>query len=81
MNYPKAGFVIGHEIVHGFDKRGRTYDKDGKDNDWWAPSTATEYVNKTKCIINQYNNYTVPKFNLHVRWRKLWFQKSQSYNL
>ncbi|XP_008554183.1 neprilysin-2 isoform X3 [Microplitis demolitor] len=59
MNYGAIGFVIGHEITHGFDDQGRQFDKDGNLVDWWAPSTKEKYLEKAECIINQYGNYTV----------------------
>ena len=32
--------------------------------DWWADSTVAEFVNKTKCIIDQYGSYNVAMVNL-----------------
>ena len=39
MNYGAIGWVIGHEITHGFDDQGRQFDQDGNLVDWWHPET------------------------------------------
>lgn len=66
MNYGAIGFVIGHEITHGFDDQGRTFDKDGNLRDWWDEKTKQKYLEKAKCIIEQYGNYTDTQVNLKL---------------
>jgi len=59
MNYGAVGWVIGHEITHGFDDQGRQFDEDGNLVDWWDPGTKKRYLKKAKCIVDQYSNYSV----------------------
>ncbi|XP_045472319.1 neprilysin-2-like isoform X1 [Harmonia axyridis] len=66
MNYGAIGFVIGHEITHGFDDQGRQFDKNGNLVDWWAPSTQKAFIEKAQCIIDQYGNYTVPEIGRNL---------------
>ncbi|XP_034935733.1 neprilysin-2-like [Chelonus insularis] len=66
MNYGAIGFVIGHEITHGFDDRGRQFDMRGNLVDWWAPATKEKYLEKAKCIVNQYGNFTVREVGLNL---------------
>ncbi|XP_015600086.1 neprilysin-2 isoform X3 [Cephus cinctus] len=66
MNYGAIGFVIGHEITHGFDDQGRQFDKEGNLVDWWAPQTKENYLERAECIINQYGNYTVEEVGLNL---------------
>ncbi|XP_076238812.1 M13 family metallopeptidase neprilysin 2 isoform X2 [Calliopsis andreniformis] len=66
MNYGAIGFVIGHEITHGFDDQGRQFDGNGNLVDWWAPQTKEKYVKKVECIIHQYGNYTVEEVGLKL---------------
>jgi len=59
MNYGAIGFVVGHEITHGFDDQGSQKDADGNLVDWWEPETKQKYLEKAQCIIHQYGNYSV----------------------
>ncbi|CAG7827083.1 unnamed protein product, partial [Allacma fusca] len=63
MNYGAIGWVIGHEITHGFDDQGRQFDADGNLYDWWQATTREAYLQRAQCIIWQYGNYTVPEVN------------------
>jgi membrane metallo-endopeptidase-like protein 1 len=64
MNYGGVGYVIGHEITHGFDDMGRQYDSEGNLYDWWDPNTKKNFLEKTSCMIEQYGNYTDPITNI-----------------
>ncbi|XP_039763286.1 neprilysin-2 isoform X2 [Pararge aegeria] len=66
MNYGAIGFVIGHEITHGFDDQGRQFDKNGNLVDWWQEMTKQKYLEKAKCIIDQYSNYSVAEVNMKL---------------
>ena len=46
-----GSMLLGHEMVHGFDDRGRVYDKDGLKFNWWKPSEVTEYNKRTQCLV------------------------------
>jgi len=64
MNYGGIGWVIGHEITHGFDDQGRQFDDDGNLAQWWERATEMNYLNKAQCIIWQYGNYTAQPINV-----------------
>jgi len=67
MNYGGIGFVIGHEITHGFDDQGRQFNKEGNLVDWWESETKKRYLKRAECIIHQYGNYSVKEVGLNVR--------------
>ncbi|XP_049796462.1 neprilysin-2-like isoform X4 [Schistocerca nitens] len=66
LNYGGIGFIIGHEITHGFDDKGRRYDKDGNVVDWWDPVTRDKFLKKARCIISQYGNLTDKQTGMHL---------------
>lgn len=65
VNYGGIGAVICHEMTHGFDDQGRQYTKDGNLQDWWTPEDAKKFQEKTKILVEQFNNY-VELDSLHI---------------
>lgn len=66
LNYAAIGWVIGHEITHGFDDQGRQFGPDGNLAEWWEAPTKKQYLERAQCIINQYGNYSFPELGLKI---------------
>ena len=65
VNYGAIGVVIGHEMTHGFDDKGRLFDKDGNLNEWWTKEDAKKFKERSQVLVNRFNNFVV-KDNLHA---------------
>lgn len=70
LNYGGIGMVIGHEITHGFDDRGRQYDKDGNFMHWWTNSSVINFKKRAQCIVDQYSNYVMPENNMNLNGKQ-----------
>jgi putative endopeptidase len=65
VNYGAIGAVIGHEIGHGFDDKGSTFDGDGALRNWWTDQDREEFERRTGALVDQYDGYKVFD-DLHV---------------
>lgn len=62
----RLGAVLGHEMTHGFDSRGRQYDADGNLRDWWKPEDTAAFNREADKLVQQANAYEVlPGLNLN----------------
>jgi len=61
VNYGSVGFVIGHEITHGFDNTGIPYNKNGvHDPTWLGDNNFTAEFNKrAQCLVDQYDKFNI----------------------
>jgi putative endopeptidase len=59
VNFGAMGSVVGHEMTHGFDDKGRKFDADGNLRDWWTPADAEEYEKRVQVMVEQANAYKV----------------------
>jgi predicted metalloendopeptidase len=57
VNYGAIGTVIGHEITHHFDDRGRQFDAFGNLTDWWTPADAANYKARADRLAEQFSAY------------------------
>ncbi len=57
INYGAIGAVIGHEIGHGFDNRGSTFDGDGALRNWWTDEDRAEFENRTSKLVAQFDEF------------------------
>lgn len=69
VNYGAIGAVIGHEIGHGFDDEGSTFDGDGVLKNWWTPADLTAFKAKTGALVAQYNGFKAfPDLNVNGQY-------------
>jgi putative endopeptidase len=59
VNYGAIVAVIGHEISHGFDDKGRLYDAKGNLSDWWTKEDADAFTARAKKLEEQFSGYEV----------------------
>lgn len=58
VNYGAIGYVIGHEIGHAFDDKGRAFDAYGKLNDWWTAEDAAHFERAAARLVEQYDAFS-----------------------
>lgn len=64
VNYGAIGFVIGHEITHGFDDQGAQFDAYGNLKNWWKPEDLKKFQAATACIMQQFSQYKVDNLSV-----------------
>jgi len=55
VNYGGIGAVIGHEISHGFDDQGASYNAEGNLVDWWTADDLTKFTALGGSLADQYS--------------------------
>src|SRR5271170_7153312 len=65
LNYGSIGYIIGHELTHGFDDQGRKYDENGNLNLWWTSDDINAFNSRTNILIKQYNDYQILNTNIN----------------
>ena len=54
-NFGAIGVVIGHEMTHGFDDQGRTFDYQGNMVDWWTEEDAEKFNAAAEKLATQFD--------------------------
>lgn len=59
MNWGAFGAVISHEMSHCFDDKGRKYDAEGSQRDWWTAEDGQAYEEHAAIIRRQFDRYPI----------------------
>lgn len=57
VNYGAIGALIGHEIGHAFDLRGRQYNAWGRMQDWWTERDVQQFAARAQLLVEQFRNF------------------------
>lgn len=63
MNYGSLGYVLAHEFGHSCGTADKLF-SEFAEND---PNSEIEFLKRSKCIENQYGNYSVTEDGLKVK--------------
>ena len=59
VNMGGIGMIMGHELTHGFDDKGRMYDEFGSISNWWDTDSQSAFRRRADCFTLQYGNYCI----------------------
>lgn len=65
VNYGAMGVVIGHEMTHGFDDKGRQFDAHGNLTDWWTKEDAERFEARAAVLAKEFDQF-VPVDTVHI---------------
>jgi putative endopeptidase len=68
VNFGAIGWLIGHELTHGFDDQGSKFDSQGNLVNWWTQNDREEFDKKTGCLADQYQQFIVVD-DIHLNGR------------
>ncbi len=66
VNYGAIGVVIGHEMSHGFDDRGRQFDAQGNLHEWWTADDKAKFTERAACVEREFGDFVVQD-SLHMK--------------
>jgi predicted metalloendopeptidase len=69
FNYGAFGAVIGHEMTHAFDDRGRKFDSGANLREWWSAADKAAFEERSSRAIAQYDRY-IAIDSLHLNGRQ-----------
>lgn len=68
VNFGAIGWLIGHELTHGFDDQGSKFDGLGNLTNWWTQTDREEFDKRTGCLADQYQQFVVVD-DIHLNGR------------
>ncbi|MEO0697255.1 MAG: M13 family metallopeptidase [Pseudomonadota bacterium] len=59
VNFGAIGAIIGHEMGHGFDDQGSSFNADGLLQNWWSTTSRVGFDKRADTVVEHYAGYEV----------------------
>jgi predicted metalloendopeptidase len=59
LNMASYGWIVGHEMTHGFDSNGRLFDGLGDEVNWWSDASVAQFDERAQCLVDQYSDIRI----------------------
>ncbi|XP_034487420.1 membrane metallo-endopeptidase-like 1 [Drosophila innubila] len=66
LKFGTIGYLVGHELTHGFDTVGSLFDSTGASRNWWTNKSSEVFADRANCYVNHFNNFTIPEINRNI---------------
>ncbi|KAH8332424.1 hypothetical protein KR074_003102 [Drosophila pseudoananassae] len=60
------GYLMGHELTHGFDTVGSNFDSEGEMRNWWSKKSRAVFEERAMCFVDYYDRYLIPEINRNI---------------
>ncbi|KAH8277421.1 hypothetical protein KR026_010656 [Drosophila bipectinata] len=60
------GYLMGHELTHGFDTMGSNFDSEGEMRNWWSKKSRGVFEERAMCFVDYYDRYLIPEINRNI---------------
>ncbi|XP_016983095.1 LOW QUALITY PROTEIN: neprilysin-1-like [Drosophila rhopaloa] len=67
LKFGTLGYLVGHELTHGFDTLGSTFDGTGQERNWWSKKSEAVFQERAQCYVDHFSNYLIPEINHKIK--------------
>ncbi|KAH8388534.1 hypothetical protein KR093_008934, partial [Drosophila rubida] len=58
LKYGTVGYLLAHEMAHGFDDLARSLDAQGNERDWWQKNATQQFEERKQCLVQQFSEFS-----------------------
>ncbi|KAL7728826.1 hypothetical protein ACLKA6_004177 [Drosophila palustris] len=66
LKFGTIGYLVGHELTHGFDSVGSMFDSTGESRNWWTKKSGEVFSERANCYVDHFNSYLIPEINRKI---------------
>ncbi|EDV44214.2 uncharacterized protein Dana_GF18872 [Drosophila ananassae] len=70
LKFGTLGYLVGHELTHGFDTVGSKFNSEGEMRNWWSKKSEAVFEERATCFVDHYDRYLIPEINRKINGKE-----------